>query len=163
MSNVTFLKKYVLPSTDESIRQEYEGFKHMLFSSSEEIIEKCDLELTIPLELKQFYLEIGYGFFYHKNDYSNDTLLNPNSFKIINNREEYYKEDPELELYEETEYQDKLIFFEVNEGIYLLITKEAINGKNAIYFFDKKIANSLEEFLIRFDEEGHYFEEDELS
>ncbi len=163
MSDFLFLKEYILPSTDENIRSQYNDFKHLLFKSSEDIIQKCDTELTIPLELKKFYTEIGYGFFFHKKIYSNDTFLNPNSFKIINNREGYYDEDPELEIYNGLEYQNKLIFFEINEGLYLLIDKEAREEKNDIYYFNEKIADSLEEFLIRFDKEGHYFEEDELS
>ena len=36
--------------------------------------------------------------------------------------------------------------------------KKAIGSQNAIYFFERKIANSLEDFLLRFNTEGHYFE-----
>lgn len=158
MSDFSFLNKYLLPSTEESIRKKYGDNKHLLFSTDIKIINSIESHITIPLELKEFYNQIGYGFFYQKENLSNDTLLNPNSYKIINLREEYYEFDPDLELYETENYKDKLIFFEVNEGVYLLIEKEAIDGKNAIYYFDEKIADSLEEFLIRFDKEGHYFE-----
>jgi len=44
------------------------------------------------------------------------------------------------------------------EGTYLHIDKKAIGSQNAIYFFERKIANSLEDFLLRFNTEGHYFE-----
>ena len=50
------------------------------------------------------------------------------------------------------------IFFELCEGTYLHIDKKAIGSQNAIYFFERKIANSLEDFLLRFNTEGHYFE-----
>jgi hypothetical protein len=46
----------------------------------------------------------------------------------------------------------------VVEGNYLLINKKDDNGKNSILYIDEKIADSLEEFLARFDKEGHYFE-----
>lgn len=161
MSDFTFLTKYVLPSTDESTRNEYSSFKHMLFRSNVESIQNSDSDLKIPMELKQFYTDIGYGFFHQNEEYSNDSLLSPESFMLINNREDYYEYDPELELYNEPEYRDKLIFFEVNEGVYLLMDKDSNDGKNAIYFFDTKIADSLEAFLIRFDEQGHYFEEEQ--
>ncbi|MET4141982.1 hypothetical protein ABIB30_004375 [Pedobacter sp. UYP1] len=45
---------------------------------------------------------------------------------------------------------DKLLFFEINEGVYLAIDKEAKNGENKIYYFDKEIFNSLESFIKAF-------------
>ena len=156
MSDFSFLKDYILPSAKQEDRQKLSHFKHFLFRVDESIITTADTALNIPLELKNFYQEIGYGFFFQQRRSSNNTFLSPDSFKIINLRQEYYEFDPDLELYES--YPDKLIFFEVNEGVYLLIDKEDNKGKNAIYYFDEKIADSLEEFLRRFDAEGHYFE-----
>ena len=83
-------------------------------------------------------------------------MLDPDSLRIINLRQEYYEFDPDLELYQD--YHGKLIFFEVNEGVYLLISKDHINEKNPIYYFEEKIADSLEEFLIQFDRESNFFE-----
>ena len=50
--------------------------------------------------------------------------------------------------------------FEENNGEneLLNIDKKATGSQNAIYFFERKIANSLEDFLLRFNTEGHYFE-----
>jgi hypothetical protein len=45
----------------------------------------------------------------------------------------------------------------VVEGNYLLINKNDDYVKNSILYIDEKIADSLEEFLARFDKEGHYF------
>lgn len=41
----------------------------------------------------------------------------------MNLREEYYQYDPTLEIFSLPFYEDKLIFFEVNEGVYLLVDR----------------------------------------
>lgn len=153
------LKKYILPNEKVSDKKEYEHLKHHFFSLSIQEIELINNELKIPLELINFYKNVGYGFFFQENKDSFDRFLDVFSFKQINLREDFYEFDPDLELYDDEFYQDKLIFFEVNEGVYLLLNKEDIEGKNAIYYFRDKIADSLEEFLSRFDKEGHYFEQ----
>ena len=65
-----------------------------------------------------------------------------------------------MELYNSSIFRNKYIFFELCEGTYLHIDKKAIGSQNAIYFFERKIANSLEIFLLCFNTEGHYFEYD---
>ena len=150
-----FLKVYIIEQERKRL------FKHNFYKVNTEYLKKIGSSLEMPYELNLFYQEIGHGFMYDTDEFfSIDRFLDPESFKKINNREKYYEFDPDLELYEDDFYKDKLIFFEVNEGVYLLINKNDINGKNAIYYFDEKIADSLEEFLIRFDQEGHYFEDD---
>ncbi|GAA0892624.1 SMI1/KNR4 family protein [Fulvivirga kasyanovii] len=152
MAKYDFLKKYV--NSDEAS-------KHRLFAVDKEKIEEANYKLAngLPSELKDFYRDVGYGFLNKEDTNSFNRLMSPLQVASINLREDFYEHDPDLELYEEEEYRDKLIFFEVNEGIYLLIAEKETDGKNAIYYFDKKIADSLEEFLIRFDAEGHYFED----
>ncbi len=156
--NLEFLKKYILPSETHSSNEEYKELKHHFFRLGNDEIVLVEDEIKIPKELKEFFVTIGYGFFFHQNKSSFDRLLDVISFKKVNLRQDYYEFDPDLELYSHNKYQDKLIFFEVNEGVYLLIDKEATDGKNAIYYFDQKIADSLEEFLIKFDREEYYFE-----
>lgn len=147
-----FLKKYIIKIEDKS-----NTLKHNLYTVKKEDVLFVKNIINIPYELSLFYNDIGYGFFY-QNSNSTNRLLSPKQFKQINLREDFYEFDPDLDLYDSPDYQDKFIFFEVNEGIYLLIEKNDINKKNAIYYFDEKIADSLEEFLLRFDKEGHYFE-----
>lgn len=136
--------------------------KHNFYKVKFESIKLTETSIQLPVELKLFYEEVGYGFFYKKLD-SIDRLLSPLQVKQINLREDFYEFDPDLELFKADFYKDKLIFFEVNEGNYLLINKRDEQDKNAIYYFDIKIADSLNEFLNRFDDEGHYFELDEIS
>lgn len=62
---------------------------------------------------------------------------------------------PDIELYEGLE-EDKLLFFEVNESALLLI-EISQEQKNAIYYDDIKIADSLEEFLKKVIEDDGYY------
>lgn len=114
-----------------------------------------DLGIILPQELKEFYEQIGYGFFNSKEENFN-RLMDPNSICEFRFREGQFENDPELELYEEYE-RDKLVFFEICEGVYLSIgfTKEN-NGK--IFSGEKVIANNLKEFLINYQDNEHYFE-----
>ena len=95
-------------------------------------------EIEIPFRVGFFYRHIGYGFFFQNNKDNSDRLLDAISFKQINLRQDYYKYDPDMELYNSSIFRNKYIFFELCEGTYLHIDKKAIGGQNAIYFFRKK-------------------------
>jgi len=155
MSNLQFFKDYILYNSEGKNNKEI--IKHHIYKLDDLQIKEVNVNLTIPFELKQFWREYGYGFFHKNLEFSIYRLLGPELFQMINLKEDFYEFDPILEMYEV--YENKLIFFQVNEGIYLLIDKEDINEKNAIYYFDEKIADSLEEFLIKFDKDPHYFED----
>jgi hypothetical protein len=114
-----------------------------------ELAEK-KLGFPLPKELVSFYNEIGYGFFWQKNKDSFDRLLSPLQVAQITLKEDFYEEDPDLEVYDDLYNNDKLLFLEVNEGIYLAIDKADEGGKNKIYYFDQKIFNSLEDFIKEF-------------
>ena len=157
MDNFEFLKKNLVPSEKESNNLIYNDYKHKLFILKSTNIEEINKIIRIPMELYDFYKKIGYGFFWIKNEKAFNRLLDPFSFKQINLREDFYEFDPDLELYDDVFYSDKDIFFEVNEGVYLLLKKEDTNKKNAIYYFKQKIADSLEEFLIKFDQNENYY------
>ena len=107
-----------------------------------EIIEaEKRMGITIPHDLRKFYQEVGYGFV--KNELSAiNRLIDPLGCSDIRMRSDIYEYDPDLEMYESYE-ENSLIFFEVNEGLYVSIGLN--DGK--IYFTDKIIANSLLEFL----------------
>jgi hypothetical protein len=134
-------KKYI-------VEENKKGNKHTFHKVN--FIELLEIEkkIFIPKELKEFYINIGYGCFYDNLD----------SFSIDNLREDYYSDDPTLDFYNQEKFKNYKIFIEVVEGNYLLIDDNEIEGKNAIIYIDTKIADSLEEFLNRFDKEGHYFE-----
>lgn len=150
MSDFSFLVTYILPEFSPTDVESQK--RHYLYSLEKDEIEKVDKEFPLPLELKQFYYKIGYGFFHkHNTNSAFNRLMDPQSCMDINLKLDIYEFDPELDSYLERYSGTKLLFFEVNEGIYLAIDKIDNNGSNAIYLFDKKISNSLEEFLKMFD------------
>jgi hypothetical protein len=150
--NFDFLQKYIVePNSKKRLRHTFHPVKASELALVEDVI-------TIPVELKKFYTLIGSGFLLDTVDESIDKLLDPVEFKKINLKEDFFEFDPTLEIFSLPMFKDKLIFFVVNEGVYLLIDKNDINGHNPIFYFDEKIANSLEEFLLRFDEEPYFFE-----
>ena len=117
-------------------------------------VKKEDVEISekklgckLPNELKKFYQKTGYGFF-NKHNGSFNRLLSPLQVVQINLKEDFYATDPDLDIYDELYNNEKLLFFEVNEGIYLAIDKKEENKKNAIWLFDKKISDSLESFIV---------------
>ena len=123
----------------------YSGIRDILKAYKVEQIEITEAEkrmgITIPCDLKKFYQEIGYGFV--KNEVGAiNRLIDPLGCADIRMREDIYEYDPDLEMYETYE-ENSLIFFEVNEGVYMSIGLS--DGK--IYFADKVIAESLLEFL----------------
>ncbi|MCZ8533347.1 SMI1/KNR4 family protein [Psychrobacillus psychrodurans] len=112
------------------------------------------LGFELPKELRDFYLEVGYGFIKGSNGNAINRFMDPDTIADITLREGIYEFDPDLEgIYEE---DDKLVFFEVNEGVYL--TLDLNNPKQTpVYFFDAQIAGSLEEFIRKIDEDAEYF------
>ncbi|GHT15446.1 SMI1/KNR4 family protein [Bacteroidia bacterium] len=119
-------------------------------------IQRDNIELAeeklgykLPLDLKNFYQEIGYGFF-HREQGSINRLLSPLQVAQINLKEGIYEADPDLDVYDDIYKNEKILFFEVNEGLYLAIDKENHNGNSSVYLFDKKISDSLKAFIKEF-------------
>ena len=145
MGTYNFLIKYKVYSSNSN------NLNNIFFEIKKEDIEISEEKLgcKLPDELKDFYQEIGYGFFY-KDSGSFNRLLSPLQVAQINLREDFYEADPDLDIFDELYNKEKLLFFEVNEGIYLAIDKKEKNKQSAIWLFDKKISDSLENFIIEF-------------
>ncbi|MCC5803740.1 SMI1/KNR4 family protein [Rossellomorea vietnamensis] len=112
------------------------------------------LGFGLPDELREFYLEVGYGFIKGSNEDAINRLMDPDTIADITLREGIYEYDPDLDgIYEE---EDKLVFFEVNEGVYLTLAIDTSN-QSPVYFFDTQIAASLEGFLRKIDDDAEYF------
>ncbi len=111
------------------------------------------MNISFPNDLKQLYLEVGYGFIKGQSASAINRILGPGAVADIRLREGVFEFDPDLdELFDE---EDKLIFFEVNEGIYISIDLQLVN--NPIYYFDIQIAESLEDFLKKFLNNNEYY------
>lgn len=145
MADFAFLTACVHKEDDNN-----NDLQHSLYPLSVQDIKEVEAVIEIPAELKRFYKSIGYGFFHRKSDTAINRLMDPYSFKQLNVKETFYEFDSALEVYDTMYHGEKVLFFEVNEGIYLAIDRQAKGGKNAVYYYGNKIADSLEEFLTAF-------------
>lgn len=123
--------------------------------SENEILEiENKLGLRLPYDLRQFLLEVGYGFL-KKSEYNINRILGPVSIRDARLKVNDFEFYPDIEVYEELE-EDKVIFFEVNESALLLI-ELGNEQNNSIYYNDIKIADSVEEFLIELMKNDKYY------
>lgn len=131
---------------------------HKFYKLTENDIKEAEerLGLAFPDELKAFYKEVGYGFLDVNNKNSFNRMLDPHSVADIRFREGIYEYDPDLDdIYEE---EDELVFYEVNEGVYLTI--DLGNKKQSpVYYLGTKIADSFGEFLEKMNKDTDYFED----
>ncbi|MGP4039062.1 SMI1/KNR4 family protein [Gracilibacillus sp. D59] len=128
--------------------------KFIKLQESELLNAEERLGFELPNELRYLYLEVGYGFIKGRNENAINRIMDPDTIADITLREGIYEFDPDLEgIYED---DDKLVFFEVNEGVYLTLDLNTPK-QTSIYFFETKIANSLEKFIRKIDEDSEYF------
>lgn len=130
--------------------------KHKFVNIKEnEIIEaEKRIGFAFPNELRKFYLEVGYGFIKGNNLNAINRIMDPDTIADITLMEGIYEFDPDLEgIYNE---DDKLVFYEVNEGVYLTLDLNA-SQQTSVFYFEKKIADSLEEFIRNVDQDTEYF------
>lgn len=138
----------------------YEQIKSNRENSFFPVIEKeimnveKELDLKLPKELIHFYLEVGYGFI-NGSEYNINRMMDPYSvrdFRLRVNDFEFY---PDIEIFDKYE-NNKLIFFEANETALMSIELNEID-RSAVFYYDVKIADSLEEFLIKIQENDKYY------
>ncbi|MGG3927061.1 SMI1/KNR4 family protein [Metabacillus fastidiosus] len=129
--------------------------KNKTYKLLEEDVLKAEnrIGISFPNDLRQLYLEIGYGFIKGQSANAINRILGPEKVADIRLREGVFEFDPDLDdIYEE---EDKLIFFEVNEGVYISLGLYLIN--NPIFYFDTQIADSLEDFFKKFLNDNEYY------
>lgn len=93
-------KKYI-------VEENKKGNKHTFHKVN--FIELLEIEkkIFIPKELKEFYINIGYGCFYDNPDsFSIDKLYSPSEYCKINLREDYYSDDPTLDFYNQEKFKN---------------------------------------------------------
>ncbi|KAB8129171.1 SMI1/KNR4 family protein [Gracilibacillus oryzae] len=129
--------------------------KHQFYELQENDIINAEerLGFPFPAELRDFYIKIGYGFI-SSNSNAFNRVMDPDTVADITLREGIYEFDPDLDgIYEE---EDQLVFYEVNEGVYITLDLTDTTS-TSVYYFETKIADSLEEFLRKVDEDPAYF------
>ncbi|MBU3174544.1 SMI1/KNR4 family protein [Clostridium estertheticum] len=113
-----------------------------------------DLNVNVPRELKDLLLEIGYGFI-NGSENNVNRIMDADSIRDFRLRKGDFEFYPDIEIYDE--YEDgKLIFFEGSESALISIELTDDNSSN-IFYYDVKIADSLEEFLIKIQEDDNYY------
>ncbi|MGA8942629.1 MAG: SMI1/KNR4 family protein [Thermoactinomyces sp.] len=155
MSDFSFLKKYVLPS--EHVKAPPEQ-KHIFYSLDEREIEEAEKRLNqkFPKELREFYLQIGYGFMCKsgKNMFIN-RIMDPHSVADLilgeNIYEDYYlvdeiAEDPHL-----------FPFFEVGDDSFIFLDLSKETKYYPVIWELFQVAYSLEQFLRKLDDQENYY------
>ncbi|GIP61989.1 antitoxin YxxD [Virgibacillus pantothenticus] len=129
--------------------------KNKTYEVSESDILKAEqrMKTKFPNDLKQLYLQVGYGFVKGQSVNAINRILGPGAVADIRLREGVFELDPDLdEIYDD---EDKLIFFEVNEGVYISIDLNLEN--NPVFYFDVQIAESLVDFFKKFLNDNEYY------
>lgn len=128
--------------------------KFFKLQENELIVAEERLGFTFPNELRNFHLKVGYGFIKGNNVNAINRIMDPDTIADITLREGIYEFDPDLEgIYEE---EDKLVFYEINEGVYLTLDLNT-PPQTPVYFFETQIADSLEEFIRKINQDTEYF------
>ena len=112
------------------------------------------LGIMFPKLLREFYLEIGYGFIGSEVGNIN-RIMDPESvldFRLRQNDFEFY---PDIEIYDEFE-KDKIVFFEANESALISIGFGSDNS-GKIYYYDEEISKNLTEFLEKLSEDDTFY------
>ncbi|MED3068467.1 1,3-beta-glucan synthase regulator [Bacillus thuringiensis] len=144
-----FLKEYVV--ADRSVRSKQKPIFYPIYQGEIDEAESL-LQMELPKELKRFYQEIGCGFFKSDTRTFFNRFMDPISVADFRLRQDIYEYNPNLD-------DDSLVFFEVTELNFLTIKFKEENelGQCPTYSEDEKIADSLEEFLIKMDENPDYY------
>lgn len=115
---------------------------------------ESDMGIIIPDVLTQFYLSVGYGFL-ETRKHNINRIMGPNSVEEFFLGTGQFQNSEEVEIFSHYT-NDKLVFFEVHESLFLSmgITKK---NKGNIYYYDEMIAEDLKEFFEKYLENEGYF------
>ncbi len=132
------------------------GRNNKFYPVTEKAVSESEeaLGMSFPKELKDFYQQVGCGFF-DGSKYNANRLMGPYSVRDFRLRQNDFEFYPDIDIYDDYE-DNKLIFFE--SDTYALISIELGNKeKSRIYYYDTVIADSLEEFIKKVQENDIYF------
>ena len=151
----TFLVNFIFDEAKSPHRNET---RHSFYGLTEQKIQEAEKRMgfNFPKELREFYLEVGYGFLNKEGHTFFNRLMSPSDLVDFRLREDIYETDPDAEEYDNP---NELVFFNTCEGCYLTIHLNEIGPDNKcpIYHFSEKIADSLEEFIFKMEEEANYY------
>ncbi|WP_080621533.1 SMI1/KNR4 family protein [Priestia megaterium] len=130
--------------------------KHTFYPLDVKDIEAAEQRLgaRFPAELRQFYVEIGYGFANRNETTAFQRIIDPESAVDLHLREDFYEHDPDLDMYDERE---GFLFFEVVEGLYFEVSWGTADTAS-VYFMETRISDSLQAFFEQLDNDAHFYE-----
>ncbi|MEB2275515.1 SMI1/KNR4 family protein [Bacillus sp. ILBB4] len=121
--------------------------------SEQEILQAEDkMGFRFPNDLRKLYVDVGYGFIQESSNTAINRIMGPKTVADVKLRKGMFECDSDLE---ELDEEDKLIFFEVNEGVYISLDLKSPN--NPVFYLDKPIADSLEDFFKKFINDNKYY------
>jgi antitoxin YxxD len=155
MSNFDFLKQYTIELVNASKTEPKMKFKFYKIDENDILEAEQRLNILFPKELKDFYKEIGPGFLKTSGSGGIKRIMGPDNLADFKLEEGMYEGTSFCADYNSD--KSKIVFFEAFEEVFFSIE---MNGKdkNPIYFSDIKIADSLEEFLHKMDEDNNFYE-----
>ena len=112
------------------------------------------LGIVFPQDLKDFYLEVGYGFIEGSENNIN-RIMGPYSVRDFRLRQNDFEFQPNIDIYNGFE-EGRLYFYEVNESAFMSMGFGE-DKYNAIYYYDVQIASSLKEFLQKMQDNDEYY------
>ncbi|UYT84604.1 SMI1/KNR4 family protein [Priestia megaterium] len=130
--------------------------KHTFYPLDIKEIEAAEQRFgaKFPAELRQFYVEIGYGFANRNETTAFQRIIDPESAVDLHLREGFYEHDPDLDMYDERE---GFLFFEVVEGLYFEV-RWGTADTSSVYFMETRISDSLQAFFEQLDNDAHFYE-----
>lgn len=140
-----YLKEYI----EEAFTQNDKT--HLFYKVSNEDMKLAEetLSMKFPSELRAFYQEIGYGWFYDQDECYTDVLMKPQDIVDFRLGSGVYVYN------EEREYlgNEDLVFFEVDTNMHIYTNLQ--DGK--VYLGKREIASSIESFIKQISEHSNYF------
>jgi antitoxin YxxD len=157
MCDFSLLKKYVLPSEKVQAPPEY---KHKFYPLDISEVDEAEKRLNrkFPKELREFYLQIGYGFMCI-NQYSfTNRIMDPHAIADLILGEDIW-EDYYYLVDEIAEQPHRFPFFDVGNDslIFFDLSQETREGIHPVDYTGIIIAESFEDFLRKLDDKENYY------
>lgn len=144
-----YLKEFIVDNEFEE-----SGKKHTFFPLDENEVNllSSSIEEQLPNELITFYKEIGFGYFYDKDECFYNLLMRPKAVLEYRMGTGEYVYAEEREFYGEFD----LVFYEIDSSTHIVVK---IGGKNKgkVYLGKRKIANSVREFVEKLHKKSNYY------
>ena len=128
--------------------------KHTFYRVNKKEINDAEekIKMKFPKELQDFYEEIGYGYFYDKDECFIDVLMKPMDIADYRCGKGMYVCSEDREFLGD----DALVFFEVDSNCNIHIKISGFD-KGKIFLGKTEIASNFYEFIKRISENSNYF------